>query len=208
MTSYQSSKLGKEQQQQQATTPTVRDALVYRSPPPIPTTNAELSSPGAPLPPPPQPPVRTNIKTSLNHKIAMQNHQNNHNHNDDVKSHNLNEHTNSATAHLLASNVYNQNSFVTNNHNVTPTTSANNNNNNHENATDAVARLVYKTVMMGSVPSLNMTSNNNNNNQLSLATVQNDVDPTTTTAQISFKNHQSVNNSLSLLISLKNIFVA
>ena len=106
----------------------VNSNTIYRIPPPPPST-PPIASPDSLNHVAPQPPLRTNIKTTLHKNIAPQ------------------------QQHLLLNDE-----TVNKQQAIRAPVQAN----QYENATNAAARLVYKSVMMGSVQSLN---NNNNNNQ-------------------------------------------
>lgn len=229
---YQTSKLsGREQQPQQqhqqlqAQSPVQQQQqpppVVYRTPPPPPIQNVDHQQVVTPssLPHlPPQPPARTNIKTNLQHHHHQhhQQHQNYQHHsnivNDGIKSHsNVNDHKTAVSALINASNIIAANSPNTqNNNNIinmggnkTTAHMANLNTNQHENATDAATRLVYKTVMMGSVPSLNTNSNNSNTNTASSNTANTTSSSSTTTNN---NNNQLMNNSLNDSESSSNNF--
>lgn len=170
--------------------PTSTPQQAYRSPPPIPnshppndSTNNSPTSVLASMPP--QAPARTNIKTS---SVSSRNQLT------DVDSGSGSSRSqvlsgrgelgvassslgNSTTSPLNSGSV-SSSGIGTNQNNAKDTSPVNQ---NHENATDAVKRLVYKTVMMGSIPSLNM-NNNGGNNQSGVSNVaQNESEPLETT---------------------------
>jgi hypothetical protein len=173
--------------------PTSTPPQAYRSPPPIPNSHppndpptSNKDSPTSVLASmPPQAPARTNIKTS---SVSSRNQLT------DVDSGGGSNSRsqvlsgrgelgvafgNSTTSPLNSASVSSSSGIGTNQHNAKDTSPVNQ---NHENATDAVKRLVYKTVMMGSIPSLNMNSNNGGNNQIGVNNAaQNESEPLETT---------------------------
>ena len=110
----------------QQANPSMPTNTIYRIPPPPPST-PPIAAIDSLQHAAPQPPLRTNIKTTLHKNIAPQ------------------------QQHLLLNEE-----AVNNRPQQSIRTSAQTNpNHQYENATNAAARLVYKSVMMGSVQSLN-----------------------------------------------------